>query len=1024
MTDTAVAPSPQPNLAEAAAKPFLPALVILFVGSGCAALIYEIVWLQRLGLVIGASAISLGVLLGTFMGGMCLGSLLLPKLASRRIHPLLLYGLLELCIGLIGLLEKWLIPTMGDMYTHLAIPGASPVALRAFFAGICLLPPTMLMGATLPAIARYVETTPRGISWLGFFYGGNTLGAVVGCLLASWYLLPFHDMDYATYWAAAINGGVAVLAIVLSLVVTHKPSVESLSQKVKAAPGAWAVYVSIALSGMTGLGAEVVWTRQLSLMLGATVYTFSNILAVFLLGLGIGSSIGSFIARGAREPKAALGWCQMLLAGAIAWAAYAISYSLPFWPIEPSYATHPWFIFQANLASVFWAVLPGAFLWGASFPLALAAVARKGQDGGKVVGSVYAANTVGAIIGSLLFSMVAMQYFGSQNSQRILVALCVVSGLIAVIPVFGRLMSASVSRDPDSEPTSAGGAAGLGIGMLLAMVAACALIATIGPPNWGAVAWGRNSASQIPYLYPGVIGKRVPLTEEEQRLIDEACAGKWFKQMEIVDGHLKYELEEDAAKDKEKVASWVKVNETLVMSAMDKVDQFADSYRVLQQANSLNMRDIKLVTGELTADATNPEQKQWMDAHKPALMWALQQREDEAGTGNILPYDETRTPNRYCVYLGEGMNVSVAVTYDEQGFRYFHGAGKVQASSNPADMRLQRSLGHISALTNYAQTGKTPKDVLVVACGAGVTAGSFVPYGSNITIVDIEPMVPQFVTPQFADSNHDVIPPDWSHRPTGYKKTNIVIDDGRHFMRTAKDKFDVITSDPIDPWVKGCAALNTVEYYQMCKEHLKPGGIMALWIPFYESSQETSKSVIGTFFKVFPNGILWSNDQNGQGYDAVLFGSVDMNGQTSTLKLDIDKVQAYLDEERNAKIKQSIKDVHFGERTVAGNCEAVELFSMYAGTAPRMGGTASNSGHWLDNTDNLINYDSNLRLQYVAGMWINNTDEVKIFNSILRDYSYPKEIFYGSQEHLRALQEIMDMTGRHDANPVPQVGGN
>ena len=79
----------------------------------------------------------------------------------------------------------------------------------------------------------------------------------------------------------------------------------------------------------------------------------------------------------------------------------------------------------------------------------------------------------------------------------------------------------------------------------------------------------------------------------------------------------------------------------------------------------------------------------------------------------------------------------------------------------------------------------------------------------------------------------------------------------------------MITSDPIDPWVKGCAALNTVEYYQMCKSHLKPGGIMALWIPFYESSESTSKSVIATFFKVFPNGIIWSNDQNGSGYDAV-----------------------------------------------------------------------------------------------------------------------------------------------------------
>ncbi|HVT82414.1 MAG TPA: hypothetical protein VHM90_17360, partial [Phycisphaerae bacterium] len=379
--------------------------------------------------------------------------------------------------------------------------------------------------------------------------------------------------------------------------------------------------------------------------------------------------------------------------------------------------------------------------------------------------------------------------------------------------------------------------------------------------------------------------------------------------------------------------------------------------------------------------------------------------------------------DRYAIYVGEGMNVSVAVTYDDQfpGYRYFHGAGKVQASSNPADMRLQRSLGHISALTNYAQTKQTPKDVLVVACGAGVTAGSFVPYDANITIVDIEPMVPRYVTPQFADSNHDVIPPSWSKRPTGYKKTNIVIDDGRHYIRTVKQKFDVITSDPIDPWVKGCAALNTVEYYQMCKDHLKPGGIMALWIPFYESREETSKSVIGTFFKVFPNGIVWSNDQNGAGYDAVLFGSVDMQGNATPLKIDVTQIQNYLEEEGHAKIKQSIRDVHFGERGVPGNCEAVELFSMYAGTANRMGATDKPiSGHWLENTEHLINTDRNLRLQYVAGLWINNTDEGKIFNNILKDYTYPQDMFFGKQDQLQALYEILEMTGRHDpaANPA------
>ena len=243
------------------------------------------------------------------------------------------------------------------------------------------------------------------------------------------------------------------------------------------------------------------------------------------------------------------------------------------------------------------------------------------------------------------------------------------------------------------------------------------------------------------------------------------------------------------------------------------------------------------------------------------------------------------------------------------------------------------------------------------------------------------------------------------------KTIKVEYDDGRHFIRTlpADKKYDIITSDPIDPWVKGCAALNTVEYYTMCKQHLKPGGIMALWIPFYESSEETSKSIIATFFKVFPNGILWSNDQNGYGYDAVLFGSVDMNGGDGTLKLNLDKIQEYIDMPENHEIKESMQFVGFGRNAIPNSCEAVDIFSTYAGTAPRMQG-------WVKEAydKDLINTDRNLRLQYVAGLHINQPNKVTwdIFNNILSYCDWPDEIFSGSQPRLDALKEELNGTGR------------
>ena len=129
---------------------------------------------------------------------------------------------------------------------------------------------------------------------------------------------------------------------------------------------------------MTALASQVIWTRTLSLLFGATVYTFSLILAVFLFGIGIGSSVGSVLARGLERPRLALGWVQMLLCGAIAWAAYTLALSLPFWPINPSISTSPWYNFPLDLARAFWVVLPASILWGASFPLALASVAVEG----------------------------------------------------------------------------------------------------------------------------------------------------------------------------------------------------------------------------------------------------------------------------------------------------------------------------------------------------------------------------------------------------------------------------------------------------------------------------------------------------------------------------------------------------------------------------------------------------------------------------------------------------------------------
>lgn len=860
-----------------ASRRYLPWMLILFVGSGCAALIYEVVWLQLLQLVIGSTGISLGVLLGIFMGGMCLGSLLLPRLISADRHPLKVYAFLELGIGIFGIAILYGLPILADVYEGFMGHG---VLHRAIVAAVCLLPPTVLMGATLPAIARWVRATPEGVSWMGFFYAGNIAGAVLGCLLAGFYLLRVYDMPTGTYVAVAINLAVALFALAISSRVTFNAETTRTDEiPVETGVGNPGVYITIGLSGLTALGAEVVWTRLLSLMLGATVYTFSIILAMFLAGLGIGSGIGAFFARKAVRPRVALGVCQLLIAGTAAWAAFVIARFIPYWPINVVDTTTkfgPWYIFLFDLLWAGCAVMPAAVLWGASFPLALASAASQNQDSGRLVGGVYAANTVGAIAGSLAFSMLIIPQFGTQWTQRILIIFAAISALVAFAPFF---VSRQKTKKKDAkaawELTLSGRKSA---GALLSLAIVLLLATFVAPVPWVSVAFGRFSSLWMEKCVPGIVQEKdVPL-----------------------------EAKEDSAL-------------------------------------------------------------------------------------------------RYCVYVGEGMNVSVAVTKLDADQVFFHGAGKMQASSTPEDMRLQRMLGHLSVLT---QTNPDyVKDVLVVACGAGVTAGSFVPYPNveRITICDIEPLVPKVVTPMFGKVNYhivDNIAKENPHMVEG-KEVRVVYDDGRHYIRTLPKgkKFDVITSDPIDPWVKGCAALNTVEYYQMCRSHLNPGGVMSLWIPLYESDNETVKSVISTFFQVFPNGMVFSNDINGQGFDAVLLGQVEPT------RIDLDKLHERLNSPDYAQVRESLMEVGFGadvkgitwRPNIWGDAE-IALLATYAGRA-------SDMKEWME--DAQINTDSNLRLQYLAGMSVNSFIGTKILKGILGYYNFPEDIFSGSTEQVLKLKSAL-----------------
>jgi len=329
------------------------------------------------------------------------------------------------------------------------------------------------------------------------------------------------------------------------------------------------------------------------------------------------------------------------------------------------------------------------------------------------------------------------------------------------------------------------------------------------------------------------------------------------------------------------------------------------------------------------------------------------------------------------VFVGEGINSSVVIT--ERGDqRFFYVSGKSEASSALLDMRLQRMMGHLPALIHPAsRSGPAPHSVLVVGFGAGVTAGSFVPYPEvrSIVICELEPLIPPASDQFFGKENYHVL-----HDP----RTRLVSDDARHYILTTPEKFDVITTDPIHPWVKGTSSLYSQEYFELVKRHLNLGGVAAQWLPIYESDEETVKTELATFFSVFPNATVWSNYLNGDGYDLVLLGSTDASA------IDVDALQRRLDQPGYSGVSASLADTGFHS--------AVDLLGTYAGRASDLTPMLANAQ---------ITDDLNMRLQYIAGLGLNSVIAPQVYREVLSYRKFPADLLVGSGAGVDALHELI-----------------
>ena len=267
--------------------------------------------------------------------------------------------------------------------------------------------------------------------------------------------------------------------------------------------------------------------------------------------------------------------------------------------------------------------------------------------------------------------------------------------------------------------------------------------------------------------------------------------------------------------------------------------------------------------------------------------------------------------------------------------------------------------------------------MLVVGFGAGVTAGSFVPYPEigSVVICELEPLIPPASDEFFGKENNHVL-----RDP----RSRVIYDDARHYILISPEKFDIITTDPIHPWVKGTSTLYSREYYELVKRHLNPGGVAAQWLPIYESDEDTVKTELATFFSVFPNATVWSNYLNGDGYDLVLLGTAD------PAPINVEALQRRLGQPSYSAVSASLADVGFHS--------AVDLLATYAGGASDLAPMLANAQ---------INDDLSMRLQYMAGLGLNSLTAPQVYREVLSYRKFPEDLLVGSGPGVNALHELI-----------------
>jgi spermidine synthase len=780
-------------------------ILLCFFASGFSGLVYQVIWVRELVLVFGATTFAISTVLTAFMGGLALGSFYFGRRSVSAKDPLRLYALLEIGIGVYGLLVPFIFAALPIIYQPLwrwlQLSFFTLSIVRFLFAGLVLILPTALMGATLPVLAsHYARERSRVGLHVGALYTVNTLGAVLGAAATGFVLIPTFGIRFTTCIAAAINILLGYVALKLSRVNTRK-SEESVAANEthvsaasetrrpagkKAAKKRWfsvpqiasvsrqgmiVVLAAFALSGFIALSYEVIWSRVLALIIGSSVYAFSIMLATFLIGLALGAALISRFVDGIGNRIRLFAVVELGVGLTSLLGAYLFN-ELPFVFVQLYRALASsslgLLLISRFLIAAAVMILP-TLLLGALFPLVIKIVASNEQATGRSVGDAYASNTLGAIVGSFASGFILIPALGLQGSLKLCVALNFV--IAAALFLVHKQHSAS-DRKADKQ-TGKGKLAGFSIARFAGVTASILLIVMV---TFADLPWNSDVMSSAVYRY-------------------------------------------------------------------------APSMSNFSRQDFLNF--VKNGQGET-------------------------------------------------VFYKEGITATVAVQKVGKD-RVLKVNGKPEAST-AGDMPTQILIGAMPLLLR-----EKTEEVLLIGLGSGVTLGSIEQFPiKRVTCVELEPAVVE-ASQEFNDVNN---------RPLEDERLRLLSNDGRNFIYTTSEKFDVIVSEPSNPWLTGVANLFTLEYFKRGAKVLNDDGIFCQWLQLYEMHPEDVRSLVATFKAAFPYAYLFRGAEG----DLILIGS------KQERKLDLNTINAHLADPKIVKELSRVRSDTAGDlisRLYFGNDEIV-----------------------------------------------------------------------------------------------------